>query len=548
MKQIIRDKIETAIAELQSQRIWPDVTIPAFDVTYSTHRDHGDYASNIALILAKILKKSPLDIGAEIQEQLDRTGLEKVEIVQPGFLNIYINEDFLVGGVQYILEKGDKYGYNTSGIVNGKPLKYVVEFLSANPTGPLHLGNGRGGFSGDIMAKVLRMCGCDVTAEYYVNDFGNQVDTLGESVLRRYIQKQGVNVDYPEDLYKGDYITELATKIDLKDIPLGSQEAMLAIRDEVKEWALLEMINEIKHLCETKFGIHYDVWKSERSLHSKENLERAQAFLKEHDLIYEKDDAVYFASTKYGDDKDRVIIKGDGAHTYFYSDILYLIDKFVDRKIDHYVWYLGADHHGYKGRTEAALKAIGHEGKMDITFVQLVRLIFNGKELRMSKRQGTFVTLEELVDEIGLDVARWFFLMLDANTHMDFDLNLAREKSEKNPVYYVQYAHARIAGVLKKVGEYEAVPLKFTNSAEEQLAKTLFKLPELVEDVSKNYQTHKLPQYALEVARAFHKFYASSRVIDNDEVNVARVQLVQATKIVLANTLKLMGISAPDKM
>ncbi len=548
MKQVIKDKLERVVDELKANHVWPDVQLPKFDITYPVHKDHGDYATNLAMALAKILKKSPMDIGEEIKEYIDMEGVDTVEVVKPGFINFFVNERFLAGGMRLILEQGADYGKNTLGVVNGKPQEYLVEFLSANPTGPIHLGNGRGGFTGDVIARVLKSSGYNVTTEYYINDYGAQVDTLAESVLRRYLQEQGINIDYPEDLYKGDYIKDLAKKIKLKDAPLGSQEAMQEMRNEVKEWSLNEMINGIKEICEQKLDIQYDVWKSEKSLHTKKNVDRAEKFLRDNNLVYEQDGALFFNSSQFGDDKDRVIVKKNGEHTYFYSDLLYLLDKYVDRKIDHWVWLLGADHHGYKGRMEAASKAIGHEGKMDIIFTQLVRLIFNGKELKMSKRKGTFVTLEELIDEVGLDVVRWFFLMHDANTHMDFDLSLAREESDKNPVYYVQYAHARIASVLDKAGDIESAPITYTNSAEEHLTKLLFQLPEVVEDVSQSYGVHKLPQYALEVARAFHKFYASSRIIEDDAVNASRAQMAQAAKIVLANTLALMGISAPDKM
>ncbi|MDP3970794.1 MAG: arginine--tRNA ligase [bacterium] len=549
MKHVIARKINEAIKQLQSQHIWSEIQMLQVEVDYSQHREHGDYASSIAMKLAKVLKRNPLDICEELKNHINMEGLSKIEVVAPGFINFFINEEFLDGGIRYLLEENDNYGKNKTGLKeDGSQKKYMVEFLSANPTGPLHLGNGRGGFAGDVIVRVLRASGYDVTAEYIINDYGSQTDTLAESVLRRYLQKQGIKIDYPEDLYQGEYIKELADELELKDVPIGSTDAMAQMRTEVKEWALKEMIDRIKNLVENQLDIKYDVWKSEKSLYTDDNLARVTSFLEERNLIYTSEGAQFFRSSKYGDDKDRVIIRANGEPTYFYSDILYLIEKFEDRKFDHWIWLLGADHHGYKPRMEAALEALNHKGKMDIIFVQLVRLIFNGKELKMSKRKGAFVTLEELVGEVGLDVVRWFFLMHEPNTHMDFDLNLAREQSEKNPVYSVQYAHARICSILKKVDGSKNTQIKFTNIAEEELAKILFKLPEIVEDVSQDYQVHKLPQYAMEVARAFHKFYNTSRVIDEEEVNYSRLQLAQATKIVLFNTLSLMGISAPESM
>lgn len=532
MKSIIVAKIQEA---LQKQDI---VFSGDIEVEYSGHASHGDYASNIAMKLAKVLQRSPLEIGEELAQAIDHEGIEQIAVVPPGFLNFFVNEKFLSGGVRLILEQGEKFGENNSG--QGK--KLLVEFLSANPTGPIHLGNGRAGFTGDALVRVLRASGYTVIAEYIINDHGNQLDTLAESVLRRYMQLQGVNVDYPEELYKGEYIKELASRVK----PTGS---MVEMRTQVREWALQEMVKQIQDFVEHKLAIHYDVWKSERSLYDETKVAEAKQFLHEHGLIFEQDGATFFASTKYGDDKDRVIIKANGETTYFFSDILYLIDKFEVRKIDHWVWYLGADHHGYEGRMQAALSALGHAGKLDIIFVQLVRLMFNGKEMRMSKRKGTFVTLEELVDEVGIDVVRWFFLVYDANTHMDFDLNLARERSENNPVFYVQYAYARICSLLAKAGQHGPGPIQLASAAEENLAKLLFQLPEVVFDVSRSYHVHKLPQYALEVARSFHKFYTVGRVIELDgSINLSRYQLVQATQIVLRNTLRLMGITAPEKM
>ena len=545
MKSVIVDKIEAA-----AKNLWPSLQLPEIEISYPTHRKHGDYASNIAMKLAKVLKKSPLDIGHELQAAIDAEGIEKVEVVSPGFINFFVNEKFLAGGVRLILEQGEKFGENTTGLKpDGQPRRYLVEFLSANPTGPIHLGNGRAGFTGDVLSNILRASGYDVISEYYINDHGKQLDTLAESVLRRYIQLQGINIDYPEELYKGDYVKELAGQIQLKDVKLGNNQVMLEMRNEVREWAVQAMVKQIQSLVQTKLGIHYDVWKSERSLYDPHLIAEADKFFEQHGLIYQQDGATFFASTRFGDDKDRVIKKSDGETTYFYSDILYLFDKFEKRGIEHWIWYLGADHHGYEGRIQASLAAMGHQGTLDVIFVQLVRLMFNGKEMRMSKRKGTFVTLEELIDEIGLDVTRWFFLMYDANTHMDFDLNLARERSETNPVYYVQYAHARICSLLKKVGTQPTGPIHFTNAAEEELAKLLFQLPEILIAVSRSYHVHTLPQYALEVARAFHKFYAVSRVLETDgSVNISRLHLAQATKVVLANTLRLMGISAPDQM
>lgn len=545
MKPVIIDKIHQAIQTIQKEGIWPAVVIPGFDVNYPAKREYGDYAVNIAMKLAKLVQQNPMEVGELIKSHLNLEGLERVEVVRPGFINIFVNSTFLAGGVRYILEKQADYGKNQSGIVNGKAKKVLVEFLSANPTGPIHLGNGRGGFGGDVLARVLRANGYEVIAEYYFNDAGHQIEILAESVLRRYLQQQGIKIDYPEELYKGEYISDLAAELDLANVTLQN---MATVRDSIKTTVVGKMLQQIKDLINNKLQIHYDVWKSEKTLYEGNNVSRAKQLLEDRQLLYEQDGATWFKSTQFGDDKDRVIIKSTGEYGYFFPDILYILDKFMDRTIDRWILFLGADHHGYQGRLEAALQAFGYGGKMDIIFVQMVRLMFNGKELKMSKRKGTFVTLEELIDEVGLDVTRWFFLMHEPNTHMDFDLNLAKEHSDKNPVYYVQYAHARICSILNKIPSLPPAPLQFTNPTEEDLAKVLLRLPELVEEVGHSYQVHKLPQYALEVARTFHHFYTTSRVLDGETVNRTRLQLVQATKIVLSNTLQLMGINAPDKM
>ncbi|EKD76063.1 MAG: Arginyl-tRNA synthetase, partial [uncultured bacterium] len=376
MKHVIADKIAAAISKLQADHVWPDSAVPEIVLSYPVHRQHGDYACNIAMQLAKMLKKNPLEIGQELKEAIDLEGLEKVEVVAPGFLNFFVNEKFLAGGIRWILEQGESFGTNSTGLKpDGTPLRFMVEFLSANPTGPIHLGNGRAGFTGDVLVRTLRACSYEVISEYYINDSGKQLDNLAESVLRRYLQNQGINIDYPEELYRGDYIKDLAAQITLKDVKLGTPNAMLEMRNEVKEWALAEMVKQIKTFVENTLHIHYDVWKSERSLYEPTKVERAKQFFTEHNLIYQAEAATFFASTKFGDDKDRVIIKANGETTYFFSDILYLFEKFEERKIEHEVWYLGADHHGYEGRMQAALTALGHKGKLDIIFVQLVRLM-----------------------------------------------------------------------------------------------------------------------------------------------------------------------------
>ncbi|MFA6027804.1 MAG: arginine--tRNA ligase [Patescibacteria group bacterium] len=518
-----------------------------FTVEYPKSVKFGDFSSNIAMRLAPIAKQNPMSIATELRMYIEDDCFEKIEIVPPGFINFFVKADFLAEEVNEIILAKNNYGKNNS----GQNKKIQVEFISANPTGPLTVGNGRGAFTGNCLINVFNFSGYKAKSEYLINDRGKQIDTLGESVIRRYLQEQGVKIDYPEDLYRGDYIKDLAKKIKLKDFKLSNASEIKKVREEIKEWALSQMIENIKRVVEEKCQVKFDKWFSEKSLYEGKLKENIWKFLEENNLIYKNENAWWFRSTLYKDDKDRVIVKKEGDPTYFFSDILYLHNRLKLRKFDKVLMIWGCDHHGDVPRVMAASKALGFDGRVDIILYQLVRLMLNGKEIRMSKRKGNFVTLEELVDEVGIDVVRWFFLMYEINSHMDFDLNLAKKKSEQNPVYYCQYAHARICSILAKIPKTKTPApdkLEYSNSAEFALIKQLAQFPDVVKEVGETYATHKLPQYAMDLARKFHKFYADCRVMSNDEVNMPRLYLVKATKIVMANALKLMGISAPEKM
>jgi len=545
MKKEIIEILKIALLKCQQQNNWENFSVPAYEAEVPKISKFGDYSTNLAMKLAPILKMNPIEIAEELTKYIDQQFFSKIEIAPPGFINLTFKPEYLVNKLSNILEQKNKYGQSNL----GQEKKLQVEFISANPTGPLHLGNGRGGFTGDCLASVLAFAGYKVKREYLVNDRGNQIATLGESVIRRYLQNEGINVDYPEELYRGEYIRELAKKIKIKDFKIKNVSEIQKVKEEIKIWALEEMLAGIKNVLHDKCKIKFDRWFSEKSLYEGKLKEETWAFLLEKELIYKQDDAWWFKSTLYGDDKDRVIVKKDGEPTYFFSDILYLANRLQKRGFDKIIMIWGCDHHGDISRIQAAAEALGHKGKVDIILYQLVRLIFNGQELKMSKRKGTFVTLEELVDEVGLDVVRWFFLMYQVGSHMDFDLNLARKKSDQNPVYYVQYAHARICSILKKISNFK---FKISNddikNSEVGLLKELLKFPDLVEEVAQTYETQKLPQYALELARKFHKFYTECRVIDRNEVIESRLNLIKATKIVIANNLKLMGISVPEKM
>ncbi|OGY85805.1 MAG: arginine--tRNA ligase [Candidatus Kerfeldbacteria bacterium RIFOXYA2_FULL_38_24] len=547
MKNNIIDDITQAIYGLQHEGGWPNFALPKFVVEKPNDKTHGDFACNIALQLAPVLKKSPLEIAEEIREHLNAGQYDEVQIAPPGFLNFFSANVQFAQAVQEILDKKEKYGSSNQ----GAQAKVLLEFISANPTGPLTLPNGRGGYLGDVLSNVYQDQGFDVSREYYINDRGHQIDMLGESVMRRYLQSQGINVAYDEELYQGAYIKELAQKIELEDYKLSNPEKMEWIKKRVKELALNLMLTEIKRVVTHKMEIHYDSWFSEKSMYDLNLPKMILAKLKEKSAIYEKDGAVWLKTTKHGDDKDRVLIKSSGEGAYMQGDVALFYHRAFERKFQKIILILGADHHGYEKRLKAIPPLLQSDTRFDIIFTQMVTLMKGKEEMRMSKRKGDFVTIEELIDEVGNDVTRFFFLMYSSDRQMTFDLSLACEKSEKNPVFYVQYAHARICSMLKNA-EKEGVPalekIVISHAAERSLARELMRLPEILEEVVRTYEAHHLTTYAQDLARAFHHFYDKCRVIDNDQVLASRYQLVKATQIVLAKTLKILGVSAPEKM
>ncbi|MFA6272449.1 MAG: arginine--tRNA ligase [Patescibacteria group bacterium] len=552
---MIKEKIQNLITEeilkQQQNQTLAAFEIPEIEIEYPQNNQHGDYSCNLALKLAGLLQRNPMELGNQIilglrQRIADDKMIERVELAPPGFINFYLKSSWLSEATQMIITKGQDFGKSNI----GHRKKIQVEFVSANPTGPLHVGNGRGSFLGDTLANILTHVGYQVEREYYVNDIGKQVDTLGESVLRRYLQRNGIPVPYPEYCYQGEYIKDLAKSFVLRNYTLNSAQKIDEIKEKTKMTVLTKMLKQIRAFLENKLNIKYDVWFSEKSLIDSGRFEKTISNLKEKGLTYEQDGAVWFKSTEFGDDKDRVLIKKDGRPTYFATDIAHHEVNFEtnSRKIN----ILGADHHGEIPRLQAALKALGYEGRLDVIFVQLVRLLEGGYEVKMSKRSGTFITLEELIEEVGLDVARFFFLMYAVSTHMDFDLSLARKKSSKNPVYYVQYAHARICSIMEKLKKEEGTLNKFKaelkHPSELILAKELTKFPDLLQEISRSYEVHRLPFYTIEIAKKFHDFYAQCKVIEEGNLNEERLQLIQATQITLQNALSLMGVSAPVKM
>ncbi len=571
MREEIGKLIREAIEELQEKGDFSGFEIPEISVEAQKEGKYGDYSSNVAFQLAKIMKKSPEEItkllisnfkmrisspssilplkegeekgggNSPLREGGGNVGeitlFERVEAMG-GFVNFFVSKEYLQEQVKNILKQKEKFG----DLKIGKGTKVNVEFVSANPTGPLTLGNGRGGFCGDVLANVLEKAGYKTTREYYINDTGEQIRKLGHSIIGD-----------SEAVYKGDYIEDLRKKVKGNDPEkVGEKGAELVLRKMIKPTV-------------KKMGIKFDIWFSEKKL--EKNVGKVIDFLKNKDLTYEKEGALWFASTKFGDDKDRVLIKEDKEKTYFASDIAYLKNKF-GRGFEKLIFFLGADHYGYVARIKAGAEALGRKKEQtDFIVMQMVRLIENGKEVKMSKRAGVYVTLDELIEEVGLDAARFFFLARSSDTHLDFDLNLAKDKSNKNPVYYIQYAYARICAILRKsqktpssilplrggggrVGEAGKQNLKLLKEPSEMdLIKQLIRFPEVVEDTAKDYQVQRIPQYGLSLADAFHKFYENCQVLTEDKnLTEARLALVVAAKIVFKNNLDLMGISAPSEM
>jgi arginyl-tRNA synthetase len=495
-----------------------------------TEEKFGDFSTNLAMVLASQLKKNPLELAENLKKELEKGGkgfFQKIETAPPGFLNFFLSQKLLKKGFEEILTKREKFGESEK----GKGKKVNIEFVSANPTGPLTLGNGRGGFCADALGRVLEKSGYKVIREYYINDRGEQIKSLGYSVLGN-----------EKGEYRGEYIGSLRKKIKETDVERAGKEAAELILKEMIKPAL------------EKMGISFDVWFSESSLYESGETEKTLDILRKTQLVYKKEGALYFKSTKFGDEKDRVLIKKNGESTYFLSDIAYLKNKF-ERGFDLILFFWGADHHGYVKRMKGAASALGYEAeKVHFILFQLVRLFQGGKEIRMSKRKGVFVTLEELIEEVGVDAARFFFLTKKYNTHLDFNLDLAKEQSERNPVYYVQYAYARMSSILRKIKFPESELSNFNfellhHPSEQRLVKKLLDFPGLIEEISTDFEVHRLPHYALSLAKLFHQFYTECKVLTEDkELRAARLALLEGSRIVLGSTLFLMGISAPERM
>lgn len=518
--------LKTKIIDCLKQVIKESVLI---EISVPENEKFGHYSTNVALRLAKLQGKNPMEIAESINLKFKTQNLklfEKIEVMAPGFVNFWLSEKVLQDELEEILKKKEKYGSSKL----GKNKKINVEFISANPVGPLTIGNGRGGFCGDVLANVLERAGYKVGREYYINDTGEQIKKLGHSVLG---DEQAV--------YSGDYIEKLRKKITEKNpVKAGEKSAKIILEEMIKPTV-------------KKMGIKFNKWFSEKSLYKSKAIEKIINELDRKNLIYKKEGAVWFKSTKFGDDKDRVLIKTDGEKSYFTSDIAYLKNKF-ERNFDKLIIFLGADHYGYIGRMKAAVEALGYKKEnLAFTIIQLVRLLKEGKEVRMSKRTGSYITIDELIDEVGLDAARFFFLMSSPDTHMNFDLELAKERSLKNPVYYVQYAAVRCGSILKKNKassiERQANLELLNTPADINLMRMLTRFPEIVEMAAENYNPQALIRFTLDLSREFHNFYEKERIIGEEKnLMLARLELLKATQIIFQNLFDVLGINLLTKM
>jgi len=544
--------IAKAAGEAQREGKLPSVVLPQITVEHPQNPEHGDYASSLPLKLARATAEKPLTIAESIVDRITPgPEIEQVTVAPPGFINFTLKDDWLARQVDAILQAGETYG----GLDLGQGSYLQIEFVSVNPTGPLHVGHGRGAILGSTLANVLKAAGYRVETEYYINDAGSQIDAFARSLYARYQQALGVDAEMPADGYLGNYMVSLAQGIAAEAgdrfLKLPEPEAVL----QLGRLGLDGMLREIRADLEL-MGVTFDVWFSEQSLYDQGQYQKAMSLLKDEGHIAAKEGATWFISTALGEDKDNVVVRGDGSPTYFAADIAYHYNKFIERKFDRVINIWGADHQGHVSRMKAVVGAFGiAPEQLEVIISQLVTLR-RGKELvRVSKRSGDIITLRELIDEVGADVCRFFFLARSADSQMDFDLELAKKQSADNPVYYVQYAHARIASILKLAEErgidYQDGDVSLlTTEPELSLIRKMLLLPELIELVAGSLEPHHLAYYAQDIATVFHGFYTQCRVVSrNDEkLSKARLKLVAAAKLVLARTLHLMGMTAPETM
>jgi arginyl-tRNA synthetase len=553
----IKAAVMQAMGRCVGEGILPAEPIPAFSVEVPGDRSHGDFATNVAMISAKAFRLPPRKIAEALLSKMELHGtvLERAETAGPGFINFFLAPSWYTGVLEAISKEGAQYGRSDYG--HGK--KIMVEYVSANPTGPMHMGNARGGALGDCLASVLEYAGFDVTREFYINDAGNQIVKFAASMEARYLQiYQGEeNVPFPEDGYHGDDVIQRAAEFAKISGDKYVNEPEEARRKALIEFGLEKNIEKL-HDDLLKYRIKFDNWFRESLLHNDGELDEAIDILKQRGAAYEKDGALWYDAIKLGAEKDEVLIRANGIPTYFAADIAYHRNKFLKRGFDRVIDVWGADHHGHVARLKGAMDAIGLDGtKLDVVLTQLVRLTRGGEVVRMSKRTGKAISLDDLLEDVPVDAARFFFNMREANSHLDFDLDLAVEQSSQNPVYYVQYAHARIWSILKNLGAEGIAPRQCTQAElelldtpeERELIRHLGELPCEIEEAARTYDPARITRYVLELATKFHKFYNAHYVRGEDEpLMQARLSLCICVRDVIKNVLDLLKIEAPEKM
>ena len=549
IKDTLTAAIEQAAKDAMAEGVFPEGELPDIVLEVPPQKEFGDFATNFAMQSARVFHKNPRQIAEELVKRIQGSWLDHAQIAGPGFLNFYLKGNVLYDSFRQILEAGEAYGQ----LPQKDAPKIQVEYVSANPTGLLHIGHGRGAAAGSALVNLLRAAGYPVESEYYINDAGNQMNNLARSVNARYLELLGCKVEFPEDGYHGQDIIDTAQRIIDKDgdkyLNLDEEERLTIFKD----LAYIEKLAALKEDL-AEFHVTFDNWFSERTLHP-EAVKAAVKILQDNGNIYEKDGALWLKSTAYGDDKDRVVIRENGVPTYLAADIAYHHNKY-ERGFDRIINIWGADHHGYVCRVKAAMQALGHDPeKMTVLLLQMVALFRGGELVKMSKRTGQSVTLNELMDEVGTDAARYFFLMRSLDSQLDFDLDLAKKKSNDNPVYYIQYAHARICSIFRqaeetglKLGSQPDLSL-LTDEAEVALIKKIEEYLEEVERAARDYAPQRIARYSYDLASAFHSFYNKCRIMGVEpKLAEARLALVTVTAHVIRHSLGILGVSAPEHM
>ncbi len=544
----LKNALRKAVVDL---KYVDDMDLDKIVIEIPKDKDHGDYSTNLAMQLTRVLRRNPREIANEIVDALDKDAaqIEKVEIAGPGFINLFLKKTAMTSVINEVLEENEHYGCSQYG--NG--IKYNVEFVSANPTGDLHLGHAKGAAVGDCICRIMSAAGYDVTREYYINDAGNQMKNLAVSLYYRYLELFNIKKELPEDGYHGKDIIDIAKnlkeEVGDKYVDCDEQEALSYFRKQ----GCNHELQKIKDIL-NEYRVSYDVWFSETSLYEEDKVVPTIQRLKDKGYTYEKDNALWFKSTEFDDDKDRVLIKSDGSYTYLTPDIAYHLNK-LDRGYEYLVDLLGADHHGYINRMKAAIQALGYNAdQLNIDIMQMVRMVENGEVVKMSKRTGNAVTIKDLIEDIGVDAARYFFVSKAASSPFDFDLGLAKSKSNENPVYYAQYAHARMCSILAQAKKTDILVSNhfelLNNPKEIELVKHINEFRNEIIESAKARTPHKIANYIQKLAQLFHSFYNDCYVIDkeNIELSAQRLALVKATQITLKNALNLIGVSAPEKM